>query len=258
MPTKGKPIFSRRRDPYVKQRQVDLATFRSRSAFKLVEINEKWDNFLAKPDVNVVVDLGAAPGGWSQVVDQKLGWGSTSKTTPAAVSEDRFDPLAFDDADLVSIPVQGRGTILAVDLLQMQQIHGVHDLVADFLAPTTDSIIQDILRRQGVQDRKVDVILFDMAANVSGNDTRDIECSLQICEAVLDFAKRHLRTLQAVGRKRAGAVLVKHFSHLELDRFRDQELTPRFGMLKYSKPSSSRAESREGYFLCMGWRGDCQ
>ncbi|KAH6912877.1 ribosomal RNA large subunit methyltransferase J [Coprinopsis sp. MPI-PUGE-AT-0042] len=224
------------KDPYVKQRQVDPAAFRSRSAFKLVEINEKWDNFLAKPDVNVVVDLGAAPGGW--------------------ISEDRFDPLAFDDSDLVSTPVQGRGTILAVDLLQMQQIHGVHDLVADFLAPTTDSIIQDILRRQGVQDGKVDVILSDMAANASGNDTRDIECSLQICDAVLDFAKRHLRTAQAVGRKRGGVVLVKHFSHPELDRFREQELTPRFGMVKYLKPDSSRAESREGYFLCMGWRGD--
>jgi 23S rRNA (uridine2552-2'-O)-methyltransferase len=195
------------KDPYVKQRQVDPAAFRSRSAFKLVEINDKWDNFLAKPDVNVVVDLGAAPGGWSQVVAQKLGWGLTSKPPPAVVSEDRFDPLAFDDADLVSKPVQGRGTILAVDLLQMQQIHGVHGLVADFLAPTTDNVIQDILRQQGVQEGKVDVILSDMAANASGNDTRDIECSLQICEAVLDFAKRHLRSAEVVGRKRGGVVL---------------------------------------------------
>ncbi|KAH6902620.1 ribosomal RNA large subunit methyltransferase J [Coprinopsis sp. MPI-PUGE-AT-0042] len=198
------------KDPYVKQRQ-------------LVEINKKCDNFLAKPDVNVVVDLGVAPGGW--------------------ISEDRFDPLAFDDADLVSTRVPGRGTILAVDSLQMPQIHGVHDLIADFLAPTTDSIIQDILRRQGVQDGKVNVILSGMAANASGNDTRDIECSLQICEAVLDFAKRHLRTAQTVGRKRAG---------------HEQELAPRFSMVKFLKPDSSRAESREGYFLCMDWRGDRQ
>ncbi|KAH6903841.1 hypothetical protein BKA70DRAFT_1298616 [Coprinopsis sp. MPI-PUGE-AT-0042] len=113
-----------------------------------------------------------------------------------------------------------------------QQIHGVHDLFAEFLAPTTDSIIQDILRRQGVQDGKVDVIFSDMAAN-----------ALQICDAVLDFAKRHLRTAKTVGRKRAGV---------------EQELTPRFSVVKFLKPDSSRAESREGYFLCMGWRSDRQ
>ncbi|KAG2012220.1 RNA methyltransferase [Coprinopsis cinerea AmutBmut pab1-1] len=97
------------KDPYVKKRQIDPAAFRARSAFKLLEINDQWDNFLSKSDVNAVVDLGAAPGGWSQVVAQKLGWTSESTdSSPTHDSASTFDPLAIDDD--ISAPVQGRGS----------------------------------------------------------------------------------------------------------------------------------------------------
>ncbi|TFK28539.1 ribosomal RNA large subunit methyltransferase J [Coprinopsis marcescibilis] len=262
-------------DYYVRQRLSDPAAFRSRSAYKLLEINDQWDNFLAKPDVNAVVDLGAAPGGWSQVVAKSLGWHRAyasdalesddtsfveeepSYGTPRnakAGRESVFDPLAIDEESL-SYVAKGHGTIIAVDLLQMQHIDGVQTLAADFLAPNTDAAIQRMLKAKGSQDGKVDVILSDMAANASGHTTRDIECSLRICEAVLDFAHRHLRTAESIGRKRGGVMLVKHFAHPELDRFRVEHLVPNFNLVKYIKPGSSRAESREGYFLCMGWRG---
>src|SRR6266545_2847298 len=69
-------ISRQSRDPYVKKRVSDPAAYRTRSAFKLLEINEKMGGFLDHDDVNTVVDLGAAPGGWSQVVAGKFGWGN--------------------------------------------------------------------------------------------------------------------------------------------------------------------------------------
>src|SRR5947199_947677 len=69
------------RDPYVRLRLSHPAPYRSRSAFKLLELDAKWDGFLSRSDVRAVVDLGAAPGGWSQVVAEKLGWISIAHET---------------------------------------------------------------------------------------------------------------------------------------------------------------------------------
>jgi 23S rRNA (uridine2552-2'-O)-methyltransferase len=231
-------------DPYVKKRLADPAAYRSRSAFKLLEMDSQWDNFLSKQDVQGVVDLGAAPGGWSQVLAGKLGFrpnGNTPSRGSAGArnvgwslavgqdskrrakpaldeSDDRvtserkppseaanFDPLNIDDIEVR--PTGGRGTIVAVDLLRMQPIHGVHSVVADFLAPETGKLIHGLLAAKGCPDGKVDVILSDMAANASGNETHDVQSSLRICEAVLSFAEQHLRTAKSIGRKRGGVIL---------------------------------------------------
>ncbi|KAJ2928415.1 hypothetical protein H1R20_g8673, partial [Candolleomyces eurysporus] len=198
-------------DPYVKKRLADPAAYRSRSAFKLLEIDNQWDNFLSKQDVQAVVDLGAAPGGWSQVVAGKFGFppdGNTPSRGPASVrnagwslavgqqpkrrvkptlddSNDRiittekqpptkatnFDPLNIDDIE--ARPAGGRGTIVAVDLLRMQPIYGVHPIVADFLAPETGKLIHGLLAAKGSPGSKVDVILSDMAANASASAYRN-------------------------------------------------------------------------------------
>lgn len=214
-------------DPYVKKRLSHPGSFRSRSAFKLLEIDSSSDNFLTKKDAHAIVDLGAAPGGWSQVVAAKVGflqpenklhvrrgpWSglkSTSDTTGART----FDPLNIDDviAEETNSPAQpekkdGKPTIIAVDLLRMKPIPGVHSIMGDFLDPRTSVLIRGVLEANGRSDGKVDVILSDMAANASGNQTADVQSSLRICEAVFEFATNHLRTAQEIGRNRGGVVL---------------------------------------------------
>ncbi|KAF8888988.1 ribosomal RNA methyltransferase FtsJ domain-containing protein [Infundibulicybe gibba] len=221
-------IARQSQDPYIKKRLHDPASYRSRSAFKLLEIDAQWDIF--KPNVNTVVDLGAAPGGWSQV---------------------SFDPLNIDQPTLAEATI-GRGTIVAVDLLRMEHIPGVHRIQADFLSPEADSAIHALLSSKGNLEGKVDVILSDMAANTSGNHTRDIETSLEICEAVFEFTQRNIRLAEDVGTKEA---VLKHFTHPLLQKFREERLVPNFYNVKYIKPDSSRAASREAYFLCQGWKG---
>jgi len=84
-----------------------------------------------------------------------------------------------------------------------------------------------------------------------------VEQSLQICQAVLQFARKHLRNNGFdLGKDREGVLLLKHFAHPDIDEFRKKELKPNFREVRYLKPSSSRSESSEGYFLCRGWRGD--
>lgn len=232
------------RDPYVKRRVADAAAYRARSAFKLLEINDEWNQFLEQPDVNAVVDLGAAPGGWSQVVADKLGWGAVSSRVLEAVDVEEvggeegvgvvdeggkswkpkkkrrmggnkvipeplthFDPLNIDDIDGTLGQVQGRGTIIAVDLLPIEPIHGVQAMKADFMLDATTRRIRELLCNPENPKGKADIILSDMAANVSGNVAHDIEASLGICEAVFDFASKNLRSAQSIGRRKGGVLL---------------------------------------------------
>ena len=229
------------RDPYVQKRLSDPAAYRSRSAFKLLEIDERHEFLTEK--VNVVVDLGAAPGGWSQVVAGKFGWNPTALQIPRSstgvVEEkrsdpqgseslwsdstllplakepklkrkstnptpDMFDPLNIDNLDL-SPP--GRGTIIAVDRLNILPIPGVQTVMGDFLEKGTEEVIRGLLFHANSRQPKADVILSDMAANTSGNDTHDSQSSLEICEAVFDFAVRNLRSAESIGRRKGGVLL---------------------------------------------------
>ena len=229
----------------MQKRLSDPAAYRSRSAFKLLEIDERYQ-FLTEKDVNVIVDLGAAPGGWSQVVAGKFGWNPTvpqiphsargvaaekdsksedseilwSDSTLPLVKEpkrqkkginttlDKFDPLNIDNLDLgpCSGPM-GRGTVIAVDLLNILPIPGVQTVMGDFLREGTEQVIRGLLFKANSGQAKADVILSDMAANTSGNDTHDSQSSLEICEAVFDFATRNLRTADSIGRRRGGVLL---------------------------------------------------
>jgi 23S rRNA (uridine2552-2'-O)-methyltransferase len=89
----------------------------------------------------------------------------------------------------------------------MNPLHGVLDIQADFLKPETEELIHRLLKVKGNTEGKADIILSDMAANISGNKSRDIESSLQICGSVFDFATRHLRTAESIGRETSGVLL---------------------------------------------------
>jgi 23S rRNA (uridine2552-2'-O)-methyltransferase len=133
------------KDTYVKQAQQ--AGYRSRAAFKLIELQKRYHLF--KPGMTVV-DLGAAPGGWSQLM---VNW------------------------------VQAKGRVIALDMLPMDPIGGVDFIQGDF----TQSDVMEILidRLSGAQ---VDWVVSDMAPNMSGNESIDIPRSMMLCELALDFA----------------------------------------------------------------------
>jgi 23S rRNA (uridine2552-2'-O)-methyltransferase len=206
-------IARQARDPYVRKRASDSNFYRSRSAFKLAEINDKWN--VLTPNLRAIVDLGAAPGGWSQVVSRTLGWDQEEVDGDRCSvwgEEEVHNPLsmweAIRDLDLdpptkkpsrpVGFGVTGEtrptlGVIVAVDRLAMKPIPGVLTLQADFLQPATTRTIKQMLTTPFNRDGKADLILSDIGTNQSGNRVRDVEQSLEVCHAVLQFARKHLR-----------------------------------------------------------------
>jgi 23S rRNA (uridine2552-2'-O)-methyltransferase len=206
-------------DPYVRKRLSHPSQYRSRSAFKLLEIDDRYRRFLRARDVHAVVDLGAAPGGWSQVVAGFMGWqgeawahARTKRRSDEGdgrwgLSLDAPSERWSDSAGGADVETGGRGVVIAVDRLRIAPMLGVHTLQADFLAPETASLVEAIICAKANPDGKADVILSDMAANATGNRTHDTQDSLDICHAVWDFATRHLRTAKSIGRKSGGVLL---------------------------------------------------
>ncbi len=243
-PSSRKWLQRQFKDPLVRQRASNSLHFRARSAYKLLDLDVKY-KFFDYHDVRAVVDLGGAPGGWSQVVASKLGWtvedvvGSrklkakkteeefekfedgfgltdTAKSksygswsTPVSDEDDEDDSLNLNKDIPNAKQPKGRGTIVSVDLLPIYPIPGVQTLQMDFLSPQTDRFINALLaEREGYGGvGKADVILSDMAANFTGNRTSDVESSLRICEAVFEFTQRHMRTAREIGRTRGGVLM---------------------------------------------------
>jgi 23S rRNA (uridine2552-2'-O)-methyltransferase len=206
-------------DPYVRQRLSHPAQYRSRSAFKLLEINDRHRRFLRAPDVRAVVDLGAAPGGWSQVVAGFMGWQGETRANVRTMQRSKQDDGHWgldldapsqhwgDSAGDADVETGGRGVVIAVDRLRVAPMPGVHTLQADFLAPETAPMVEAIIRAKANPDGKADVILSDMAANATGNRIHDTQDSLDICHAVWGFTSKHLRTATSIGRKSGGVLL---------------------------------------------------
>ena len=184
-------------DHYVKMAQSK--GLRSRSAFKLLELQEKYD--LIKPGM-VVVDLGAAPGGWCQVVQPLLG---------------------------------KHGRVLALDILEMDAIHGVEFIQGDF---TEDEPLAALEAALGGQS--VDLVLSDMAPNMSGMATIDQAKAMYLAELALDFVRAHL--------KPGGDFVVKLFQGTDFDTY-VREVRSMFGKVQVRKPKASRPRSREVYLL---------
>ena len=189
-------------DPYVQRAKAE--GWRSRAAFKLMEIGDK--DRLLRPGM-LVVDLGAAPGGWSQVAAERVG---------------------------------ATGRVLAIDLLEMAPIPGVEVIQGDF---GDDAILADLEARMG--GRPADLVISDMAPNISGIASTDQARSVLLAELALDFAVRHL--------KPGGDLLVKLFQGEGFDRFR-AGMGEAFERVVVRKPKSSRDRSSEVYLLGKGRR----
>jgi 23S rRNA (uridine2552-2'-O)-methyltransferase len=189
-------------DPYVQRSKRE--GYRSRSAYKLTEIDER--DKLLKPGM-VVVDLGSAPGGWSQVLAKRIG---------------------------------ASGTLVAIDLLAMEPVAGVTFLKGDF---TRASGLEAL--RHALEGRKADVILSDMAPNLTGIAVSDQARTMELAELARDFALLHL--------KREGALLVKIFQGAGYDEYL-KSLRREFLKVVARKPDASRDESAEQYLLARGLR----
>lgn len=188
-------------DIYVKKAQAE--GYRSRAVYKLKEVDEK--ERLLKPGMTVV-DLGAAPGGWTQYVSEKLA---------------------------------GHGTIIALDVLAMPPLPGVTCIVGDF---REDTVLQQLV--QLVPVGGVDLVLSDMAPNMSGTTAVDIPRAMYLVELAFDFSQKML--------KPGGSMLMKIFHGAGFDDMVKQARL-QFERVVIRKPQASRARSRETYLLAKGF-----
>jgi 23S rRNA (uridine2552-2'-O)-methyltransferase len=189
-------------DPYVRQAQA--LGLRSRAAFKLLEIDDR--DHLLRPGLTVV-DLGAAPGGWSQVVADRVG---------------------------------PQGRVFALDLLAIEPLPGVTLLQGDF---TDQALLDRLLER--LAGRPVDLVLSDMAPNMSGMKAVDQPRAALLAELALDCARQVLRP--------GGDLLLKMFQGAGFDPLL-AELRAAFTKVVVRKPQASRPRSREVYLLARNYR----
>jgi 23S rRNA (uridine2552-2'-O)-methyltransferase len=190
-------------DPFVKQAQKD--GYRSRSAYKLIELNEK--DKLIRPGMRIL-DLGSAPGGWSQVAGRIVG---------------------------------AKGRVLATDILPMDALLNVDFIQGDF---TEDAIVQQLLDWLG--GGKFDLIVSDIAPNITGISSADQASSIYFLELALDTVRKTLKP---------GATFVaKMFQGSGSDQYL-KELRAHFDKVLIRKPAASRKESREVYLVAKGFKG---
>lgn len=189
-------------DRFVKRAKAE--GMRSRAAYKLGEIADR--DRLLKPGM-IVVDLGAAPGGWAQVAGERVG---------------------------------PRGRVIAIDLLEMRGLPNVTFIHGDFY---DDATVEQLEKALG--GTKADLVLSDMAPNLSGIPVADQARALDLAELALDFALKHL--------KPQGNFLVKAFQGAGFDTFL-KSLRARFATVAVRKPDASRSRSSEVYLLGKGLR----
>ncbi|TCT20976.1 23S rRNA (uridine(2552)-2'-O)-methyltransferase RlmE [Thermomonas haemolytica] len=197
-------------DPFVKKAQAE--GMRSRAAYKLEELAER--DRLLKPGM-VVVDLGAAPGGWSQWVRQEL-----------------------DRLEQALPPGARRGRVIASDILEMPALAGVEFLHGDF---RDDAVLSQLLALLGGD--AVDLVLSDMAPNKSGVEAVDQPRAMHLAELAMEFADGQLRT--------GGTFLIKLFQGTGSDDYL-RELRRRYAKVVIRKPAASRRRSPEVYALATG------
>ena len=201
-------------DPYVERAKRE--GLRSRAAFKLAEIDDRYK--LLKPGARVV-DLGAAPGGWSEMAARRVG---------------------------------DNGRIIALDVLDMNPIPGVEFLQLDFLDPSAPARLEAMLGAgkggslQGRGQATADVVLSDMAANATGHRQTDHLRIMALAEAAAEFARQVLAP--------RGAFLCKVLQG-GTEASLLAELKRDFSSVKHVKPPASRSDSAELYLLAQGFRG---
>ncbi len=189
-------------DEYVKMAQQ--RGYRSRAVFKLEEIDSR--DRLIRPGMSVL-DLGAAPGGWSQYVAEKIG---------------------------------KHGKIIALDILPVEAIPGVEIIQGDF---QEEQVLNQVL--QALQGKPVDLVLSDMAPNMSGTRVVDQPRAMYLAELALDMAQRVL--------KPGGVFVAKLFMGAGFDEYQKDARNSFFGVAN-RKPKASRERSREVYFVGKGFK----
>jgi 23S rRNA (uridine2552-2'-O)-methyltransferase len=200
-------------DPYVRQAQKD--GYRARAAYKLQEIDETLR--LIRPG-DLIVDLGSAPGAWSQYVRNRL---SPKTATGGGAAVGALN-----------------GTIIALDILPMEPIEGVQFLQGDFREP-------DVLQRlsAAMDGRQADVVISDMAPNLSGIESADAARIAHLIELALEFSQAHM--------KPQGTLVVKLFhgsGYSQLVKLFKES----FQVVKPIKPRASRDKSAETFLVGIG------
>jgi 23S rRNA (uridine2552-2'-O)-methyltransferase len=190
-------------DPFVKKAQLE--GYRSRSAYKLIELNEK--DRLIRPGMRIM-DLGSAPGGWSQVAGKLVG---------------------------------AKGRVLATDILPMEPIKNVDFIQGDF---NDDAVVARLLEWLG--DGRFDLIISDIAPNITGIDSADQASSMNFLELALDTVRKTL--------KPGASFVAKMFQGSGSDQYL-KELRTSFDKVLIRKPAASRAESREVFIVAKGFKG---
>jgi 23S rRNA (uridine2552-2'-O)-methyltransferase len=190
-------------DPYVKQAQKD--GYRSRSSYKLIELNEK--DRLIHPGM-LIMDLGSAPGGWSQVAGKLVG---------------------------------EKGRVLATDILPMDAVKNVDFIQGDF---TDEAVVNQIL--EALNGAKPDLIISDIAPNITGIESADQGTSIYLVELALDMVRRVL--------KPKGNFVVKVFQGTGSDAYL-KDVRTSFEKVSVRKPKASRPRSREVYVVARGFKG---
>ncbi|MEP4891969.1 MAG: 23S rRNA (uridine(2552)-2'-O)-methyltransferase RlmE [Aliiglaciecola sp.] len=190
-------------DPYVKKAQID--GYRSRASYKLIEINEK--DKLIRPG-SIVMDLGSAPGGWSQIVAPLVG---------------------------------KKGRVIASDILPMDSILDVTFIQGDF---TEEAVYDQIVAE--LDNERVDVVVSDMAPNISGVNATDQYSSMYLVELALDMARNVL--------KPGGSFCAKVFQGVGYEEYL-KDVRSSFQKVVIRKPDASRPRSREVYIVAKGFKG---
>ena len=190
-------------DPFVKQAQKD--GYRSRSAYKLIELNDK--DRLIRPGMRIM-DLGSAPGGWSQVAGKLVG---------------------------------ENGRVLATDILPMDSLRNVDFIRGDF---TEDALVQQVI--DWLRGGKFDLIVSDIAPNITGISSADQASSIYFLELALDTVRKTL--------KPGANFAAKLFQGSGSDEYL-KELRKHFEKVLIRKPAASRKESREVYLVAKGFKG---
>lgn len=195
-------LARQRKDEFVQKAKAE--GYRSRAAYKLLELQDKY-KIIKQGDV--VVDIGAAPGGWSQIAAKLAG---------------------------------NKGYVLAIDILPIEQIENVDIIKGDF---TEESVYQELLHR--LDNRKVNVVISDIAPNLSGIRSSDQAKAMYLSELALDFA------ISVLAPK--GKLVVKVFQGEGFDNYLI-EVKRHFSKVMVRKPKSSRSESREVYIIASDFK----
>jgi 23S rRNA (uridine2552-2'-O)-methyltransferase len=194
-------------DEFVRRSQQD--GYRSRAIYKLIEIDQK--DRLIKPGMSII-DLGAAPGGWSEYCVKKVG---------------------------------KKGTMVALDILPMDPIEGVTIIEGDFREDLVFDKLMTVIESAANNSGKVDLVISDMAPNISGMGSVDMPRAYYLCDLALELARLVL--------KPGGGLLVKLFQGEGFESY-NKELKSSFSKVVMRKPRASRARSREIYALATGFK----